>query len=131
MDVYGDIPRLSLAMTLAEFTANLLGIYYQFWASVEPAMIISEIKFKELIVNHPENVNVVGDENVSLFIYDVDDDGVAHMVFTDDDTSQMMSMFKSEAKAVADRYMNSWHQLKQGTLIFRIVDKKQIEIDTI
>lgn len=131
MDVYGDIPRLSLAMTLAEFTANLLGMYYQFWVSVEPAMIISAIKFKELIVNHPENVNVVGDENVSLFIYDVDDDGVAHMVFTDDDTSQMMSMFKSEAKAVADRYMNSWHQLKQGTLIFRIVDKKQIEIDTI
>ena len=131
IDIYGDIPRLSLAMTLAEFTAYLLAIYHQFWVSVEPAMIISEKKFKELIVNHPENVNVVGDENVSLFIYDVDDDGLAHIVFTDDDAAQMLSMFKTEANEVADRYMNSWHQLKQGTLIFRIVDKKQIEIDTL
>lgn len=131
MDIYGDIPRLSLAMTLAEFTAYLLAIYHQFWVAVEPAMTASEKKFKELIANHPENVNVVGDENVSLFIYDIDADGLAHMVFVDDDVSQMVSMFKIEAKEVADRYMNSWHQLKQGTLIFRIVDKKQIEIDTL
>ena len=131
IDIYGDIPRLSLTMTLAEFTAYLLSIYYQFWDSVEPAINVSEKKFKELITSHPENVNVVGDENVSLFIYDVDADGMAHMVFTDDDASQMISMFKTEAKEAADLYMNSWHQLKQGTVIFRILDKKQIEIDTL
>ena len=118
-------------MTLAEFTAYLLSIYNQFWISVEPALNASEKKFKEMITSHPENVYVAGDENVSLFIYDVDDAGMAHMVFTDDDASQMFSTFKTEAKEVSDRYMNSWHQLKQGTLIFRIVDKKQIEIDTL
>lgn len=131
IDTYGDVPRLSLAMTLSEFTAYLLSIYYQFWVSVESAINVSEKKFKELITSHPENVNVVGDENVSLFIYDVDADGMAHMVFTDDDASQMISMFKTEAKEAADRYMNSWLQLKQGTLIFRILDKKQIEIDSL
>ena len=129
VDIYGDIPRLSLAMTLAEFTAYLLAIYHQFWVSVESEVIVSEKMFKELISNYPENVNAVEDGNVSLFIYDVDDDGVAHVVFTDDDASQMLSMFKAEAKEVADRYMNSWNQLKQGTLAFRIVDIKQIEID--
>ena len=128
MDVYGDIPRLSLAMTLAEFTANLLAIYHQFWVSVEPMLLASEKKFKELIANHPENVNVVGEEKVSLFIYDVEIDGLAHMVFTDDDSSQMLSNFKTVAKAAADRYMNSWDQLKRGTLAVRVVDKKQIEI---
>lgn len=131
MDIYGDIPRLSLAMTLAEFTAYLLAIYHRFWVAVEPAIVASEMKFKKLIAKHPENVNVVGDENVSLFIYDVDSDGLAHMVFTDDDTYQMISIFKTEAKNVADRYMDSWLQLKQGTWSFRIVDKKQIEIDTL
>ena len=70
-------------------------------------------------------------QNVSLFIYDIDSDGLAHMVFTDDDTYQMISIFKTEAKNVADRYMDSWLQLKQGTWSFRIVDKKQIEIDTL
>ena len=60
LEVYGDIPRLSLAMTLAEFTANLLAIYHQFWVSVEPKLLDSEKKFKKLIANHPENVNVVG-----------------------------------------------------------------------
>lgn len=129
MDVYGDIPKLSLAMTLAEFTAYLLAIYHHFWVLVEPALFVSEKKFKVLIANHPENVNVVGEENVSLFIYDVENDGLAHVVFTDDDASQMLSMFKAEAKEVADRYMNSWNQLEQGTLAFRIVDKRQIEID--
>lgn len=122
------IPRLSLAMTLAEFTANLLANYHQFWVSVEPTLLASEKKFKELIANHPENVNVVGEEKVSLFIYDVESDGLAHMVFTDDDSSQMLSNFKTVAKAAANRYMNSWNQLKRGTLAVRVVDKKQIEI---
>lgn len=128
LEVYGDIPRLSLAMTLAEFTANLLAIYHQFWVSVEPKLLDSEKKFKKLIANHPENVNVVGEEKVSLFIYDVEKDGMAHMVFTDDDSSQMLSNFKTVAKAAANRHMNSWNQLKRGTLAVRVVDKKRIEI---
>jgi len=58
----------------------------------------------------------VGEEKVSLFIYDVEKDGMAHMVFTDDDSSQMLSNFKTVAKAAANRHMNSWNQLKRGTL---------------
>ena len=46
LEVYGDIPRLSLAMTLAEFTANLLAIYHQFWVSVEPKLLDSEKSLK-------------------------------------------------------------------------------------
>ena len=65
---YGDIPRLSLA----EFTVNLLAIFHQFWVSVEPKLLDSEKKVKMLIANHPENVNDVGEEKVSLLIYDVE-----------------------------------------------------------
>ena len=53
---------------------------------------------------------------------------MAHMVFTDDDSSQMLSNFKTVAKAAANRHMNSWNQLKRGTLAVRVVDKKRIEI---
>ena len=64
-DLYGDIPRLSLAMTVAKFTANLLAIYHQFWISVEPKLITSEKEFKMLIANHPANVNVIGEQKES------------------------------------------------------------------
>lgn len=130
-DIYGDIPRLSLAMTLAEFASCLLSIYYQFWVSVEATLTASEERFKNLIGKHPENINVVGEENVSLFIYDVSKDGVAHVVTTGDDTCEMLGSFKSEAKAAADFYMNSWNELKRGTLVLSVVDKKRIEIGTL
>lgn len=127
-EVYGDMPRLSLAMTLAEFTAHLLSIYHHFWISVEKALVASETKFKELIANHPENVNIVCDGIVSLFVYDVDQDGMAHVVFSDDDISQMLSIFKTEAEEAENEYMNFWQQLREETLVLRVVGKKQIEI---
>lgn len=124
-EVYGDMPRLALAMTLAEF---LLSIYHRFWLSVEKALVASEMKFKELISNHPENVNVVGDGNVSLFVYDYDKDGMAHTVCSEDNATQMLSIFKKEAEQAENKYMNSWQQLREGTLFLRVVDKERIEI---
>lgn len=128
VDIYGDIPRLPLAMTLAEYTAQLLGIYHRFWAVVESAVIASENNFKALIANHPENVNIGKDASAPFFIYDICEDGLAHIVFVKDDAQKMLSIFKLEAKTVADQYMNSWHQLKFGTIMLRVRDKKQIEI---
>lgn len=130
-DVYGDLPRLSLAMTVAEFTAYLLDIYKQFWQNVLPAIDDSAKAFSELIVCHPENVNVFGNGEAAIFVYDVDDNGMAHVVFTNDDAKKMLSIFQNEADAVANRYMTSWNQLKEGTLTFRVINKSQIEIGTI
>lgn len=127
-EVYGDMPRLSLAMTLAEFTAYLLSIYDRFWLSVEKALVASEMKFKELIASHPENVNVVGAGNVSLFVYDYNKDGLAYTVCLDDNATQMLSIFKKEAEVAENKYMNSWQQLREGTLFLRVVDKQRIEI---
>ena len=64
-------------------------------------------------------------------MYDVDDNGMAHVVFTNDDAKKMLSIFQNEADAVANRYMTSWNQLKEGTLTFRVINKSQIEIGTI
>ena len=129
-DVYGDLLRLSLAMTIAEFTAYLLDIYKQFWKNVFPSINDSAKAFSELIVRHPENVNVLGKGQAALFVYDVDDSGMAHVVFTNDDAEKMLSIFQSEAEAVANRYMTSWNQLKEGTLTYRVINESQIEIGT-
>jgi hypothetical protein len=55
---------------------------------------------------------------------------MAHVVFTNDDAKKMLSIFQNEADAVANRYMASWNQLKEGTLIFRVVNKSHVEIGT-
>lgn len=127
-DVYGDIPRLSLAMTIAEYTANLLSIYKKFWECVEPSFGNTVANFKELVAQHPENVNIFYDQGPALFMYDLDDEGQAHMVPTNDDPLSMFSDFKDESHAAQTLFMSEWEQLRSGTIYLRVVDKKYIEI---
>lgn len=130
-DNYRDLPRLSLAMTVAEFTAYLLDVYSQFWKKVSQAIIVSAKEFTELIERHPENINFIGSCEVPIFLYDVEDDGMAHVVFTTDDAKVMLASFQSEAEMVANQYMTSWNRLKEGTLLVKLVNKSQIEIDAL
>lgn len=131
MDIYGDIPRLSLTMTLAEYAANLLSIYNKFWNIVETAMTDSAKAFSDLVAKHPENINFLGEGEKALFVYDVNEDGMAHAIPISDDACKMLSRFKKESEAVADRYLGAWDHLKERTMIIRVVDKKQIIIDTL
>ena len=131
MDNYGDLPRLSLAMTLAEFTAYLLDVYNQFWKKVSQTINDSAKEFAALIERHPENINLIGGCEVPIFLYDVEDDGMAHVVFTTDDAKAMLASFQSEAESAANQYMTSWQQLKEGTRLVKVVNKSQNEIDTV
>ena len=128
---YRDLPRLSLAMTVAEFTAYLLDVYSQFWKKVSQAIIVSAKEFTELIERHPENIDFIGSCEVPIFLYDVEDDGMAHVVFTTDDAKVMLASFQSEAEMAANQYMTSWNRLKEGTLLVKLVNKSQNEIDTV
>lgn len=112
IDIYGDIPRLSLGMTLVEYVAKLLTIYHRFLISVELKLTDCKEKVREVFENYPRNF-FVADGNIPLFVYDIEADGNAHMVFIDEDPVRMLSDVKKEAMAAMEWHVNQLKRWKK------------------
>lgn len=127
-DVYGDIPRLGLSMTLAEYIAKLLSVYNCFWICVKSDLSVSYERMKLIVEQYPDNVNCLGDTNNMVFVYNIED-GMAHLFFINENPLTMVDGFASEAQISLENHMNEWHDLRKGMLSIRVVDKERIEID--
>lgn len=130
MDVYDDIPTLSLTLTLAEFVSKLLFIYQRFWTAVEESLLEAQKNSQEVLGKYPENIMNASAVFPGCFIYEVID-GWAHAINIADDSISMFSQFKIEAQDICDEYATAWSELTKETLKIRCVDKKRIEIELI
>lgn len=127
MDTYGNEPKFSLTVTIAEYVAMLLSIYCCFWNAIEETLAISYEKIGEVISNNIQNINTIKEKDISYFVYDVID-GNAQIFFISDDPIIMFRAFKNEAEKSKNSYTEEWNKIKKSLLTIRVVDKKYIEI---
>lgn len=111
MDKHRQIPKLSLAMTLAEYIANLLGLYSAFWGCF--ALLLNSLykECQQIEMQYPQNRFEF--EGVEMFCYDVEE-GMAHTITSQDDPKEMLVRFKGEAESVYKEYEKAWDDLKEG-----------------
>ena len=126
-EVYGDKPRLSLAMTLAEYTASLMVIYNQFWISVIESVVAVYKQFCEVVKMYPENICSLDKEGFELFIYDVEDESL-QTALLNEDIPTILSEYNTEAEQSKNKYLAEWEALKESVLCIRVTDGKAIEM---
>ncbi len=115
---FQDTPTLGLAMTLAEFTADLFSVYSKFWNLTEDEIRASHARFCEIADSNPQNINGKDVDGFGLFVYDYTDN-IAHAVHMGDDTMKMFRTGKNEAEQAHKRYEKEWLYLKGGMRMLR------------
>lgn len=119
ISIYRDTPTLSLTLTLAEFTAQLLSIYEKFWFCIQASLTASDIQFRKIVENHPENINSSNDDEPGFFVFELTK-GMAHAVYLGDDTDKMFQDNYKEAVAAHRKYAKSWKFLCEGIAIVNL-----------
>lgn len=124
LDVYGDPPRLSLTVTLAEFAAKLFTLYEQFLELAGAPLLESRRGWLEVLHKYPENKVMFA--GTVCFIYQ-SIDGWAQAAKTEEDPLPMLDQFREAARGTRREYEAAWDALKKSMLTIQC-DKKTIEI---
>ena len=127
IDIYKDVPKLSLVMTIAEYIPQLASVYKHFFDCVEDDLTHATAAFTTIVSKYPQNIHKTDECQASLFFYDLEDD-MAHATILEENPLPMLSDFRDEAETFWNTYTKLWDDLKSGMLIFRIVDKDCLEI---
>lgn len=118
MEGFSGSPRLSVTMTVAEFTVGLWQVYDYFLTCVEAHLRESFVQTQEIMAQYPDNIILKTDDFSGLFVYAIKD-GHAHVFTVGEDTMEMLRKFQLEAKGTLEDFQEDWEQLKKDAICMK------------
>lgn len=117
---YGQIPKIPLTESIAEFSAELLYIYENFWNFAECEFKIAAASFFETVEKYPGNKIGQDGEN-ELFIYKTAGENV-HAALIGKDSLKHFFALKKDAQKTYKDFEEAYKSLCEGNIFIRLSD---------
>ncbi len=113
ISTYGDAPRLSFTLTLAEYNLEVTTIYKSFLSLMKNEVHLSEKRISELIDLRPEIITYCTDFKEGVVCYKVDNN-MLHLFNVTDSSMIMFNLFEKEADDIYVEEKNEFSRLQNS-----------------